>query len=191
MINIKKFYEFLRGFKWSNQQIDVAHNCLIFGAVLSSKPDNVLELGMGGGYVTTAMLCALNYNGKPFQLTSVDNWHDWKGKEPSHAAGLRKQGVNIVVEDEGRFVRNQPDWKYDFIVLDGDHHRGGEWAEDILRIIHPGGLMFVHDVNMEAYPSLKRYVELSKDYGMSHFIFSKNSRQGEQCNRGLLMAVRR
>jgi len=186
MINIENFYKFLGEYKGTGQQIDVAHNCLIFGVALSSKPENVLELGIGSGYVTRAILYALKFNGKG-KLTSVDNWHDWKGKEPAHIEGLRKQNVNVVVMDEGRFVKSQPDNSYDFLISDGDHHRAGGWAKDVFRIVKAGGIIFVHDVSKGGYSSLRRYAELSKEKRLAHFIFSKSSRKRERCNRGLLM----
>lgn len=188
MINIESFYKFLCYYRRGKTEIDLVHSCLIFGTVLSQKPERALELGIGNGYATMSILHALKHNtvGK---LTSVDNWCDWAGREPSHIEGLRKLGVNVIVMEEGDFVRSQPDNSYNFLLSDGSHRHAHEWAVDVFRIIKPGGVMFFHDIKSEAYPGLRIYTELCKERELSYFIFSKNSREDERCNRGLLMAV--
>ncbi len=188
MDNIEKFYKYISSYKCGHREIDLAHNCLVFGAVLSSKPTRALELGIGEGYATRAIMYALKYNQKG-RLTSVDNWHDWKGREPSHIDGLRRLGVRVCAPvDEGDFVRSQPDNSYDFLMSDGSHKHAGEWAEDVFRIMKPGSVMFFHDVNSDR-PSLKRYLELSKEMGLFHFMFSENSLESEKCGRGLFMVI--
>lgn len=188
MVNIEKFYKYLCGHERDRVEIDLVHNCLIFGAVLSSKPTNALELGIGKGYATRAILYALKYN-QIGKLTSVDNWHDWKGEEPGHIDSLRKLGVNVVAPiDEGDFVRSQHDNSYDFLMSDGSHRHTGEWAEDVFRIMRPDSMMFFHDVSGK-HDSPKRYIELSKEKNLSHFIFSKSSLATEGCEYGLLMVV--
>jgi len=186
--NIEMFYRFICFYKRGRKEIDLAHNCLIFGAVLSSKPKKALELGIGNGYATMSILSALKYNGIG-TLTSVDNWQDWDGKEPKHIEGLRRMGVNVIEMDEGDFVRNQPDNSYDFLLSDADHTNSGDWAKDVFRIMKPESFMFFHDV--EGYDSPKKYVKLCKEKGLAHFVFSKNSLEDEQCNFGMLMAINR
>jgi hypothetical protein len=84
--------------------VDLAHNALLLGAVASLKPDEVLELGLGAGYTSGAILQALTWNRKG-RLTIVDNWYDWQGWEPPHAQPLREAGVRIVICDEESFVK--------------------------------------------------------------------------------------
>lgn len=190
MINIEEFYKYLCNHERGRVEIDLVHNCLIFGAVLSSKPTNALELGIGKGYATRAILYALKYN-QIGKLTSVDNWQDWKGREPGHIDNLRDLGVNVVAPiGEGEFVRSQPDNSYDFLMSDGSHRHAGEWAEDVFRIMKPNSIMFFHDVNSKfPFDSPKRYIELSKEKNLPHFIFSKSSLESEECEHGLLMVI--
>lgn len=188
VINIEKFYKFLCDYKCSHIEIDLVHNCLIFGTVLSSKPTNALELGIGKGYATKAILYALKYN-QVGKLTSVDDWRDWNGKEPGHINDLKSLGVNVVAPiDEGDFVRSQPDNSYDFLMSDGSHRHAGEWAEDIFRIMKSDSIMFFHDIRC---PSPKRYIELSEKMNLPYFIFSKSSLPNESCGLGLLMVINR
>lgn len=188
MINIEKFYRYICDYKCGHKEIDLAHNCLLFGAVLASKPEYALELGIGNGYATRAILYAMKYN-QTGLLTSVDNWHDWKGREPAHIEELRNLGVNVEAPiDEGDFVRNQLNDSFDFLMSDGSHKHAGEWAEDIFRIMKPNSVMFFHDVNSDR-PSLKRYLKLSEEMGLPHFMFSKNSLDNEKCGRGLFVVI--
>src|SRR6266852_2518006 len=102
--------------------IDLAHNVFLVGAVLARKPERVLELGVGSGYVTNSLMHAMRFNRKG-KLTSVDNWFDWKGAEPAFVPPLRAAGVSVVVCGEEEFVRSAPDDPYDLLVSDADHFR--------------------------------------------------------------------
>ncbi len=44
--------------------IDLAHNVFLVGALLARKPDNLLELGVGSGYVTHSLLHGMRFNRK-------------------------------------------------------------------------------------------------------------------------------
>src|ERR1700737_3863644 len=97
MHELAPYFHLLSSFDNSNVvAIDLAHNVFLVGAVLARKPERVLELGIGSGYVTTSLLHALRFNRKG-RLTSVDNWFDWGGAEPAFVAPLRTAGVNVVV----------------------------------------------------------------------------------------------
>ena len=75
-----------------NQAMDKAHIQFIIGLVSAMKPQRVLELGIGSGFLTNSLIYALNYN-QAGRLTSVDNWHDTAGREPDIADEIRKAGV--------------------------------------------------------------------------------------------------
>ena len=129
MHELALYFSLLSSFNNANHvAIDLAHNVFVVGAVLSRKPENVLELGIGSGYVTNSLLHAIHFNRKG-QLTSVDNWCDWNGAQPPFASPLRAAGVNIVVSGEEEFVRSAADDAYDFLVSDADHFRSSAWLD--------------------------------------------------------------
>ena len=62
MENIRSYCNYITDFKRINGvSIDMCHNILIFGLVVSSKPERALELGIGRGYVTNSIMSALKY----------------------------------------------------------------------------------------------------------------------------------
>jgi predicted O-methyltransferase YrrM len=166
--------------------MDLAHNALLLGAVASLKPDAVLELGVGAGYTSGAILQALAWNQKG-RLTIVDNWHDWRGREPPHAQQLREAGARIVIRDEESFVKRCKANTYDVLVSDADHSRSHLWLDQHLRIVRPGGLMFFHDTANPAFPNLARILEGVQERKLWHYHFTASSRPDERCHRGLLM----
>ena len=42
--------------------IDSAHGMLILGCLMSSKSKNILEIGIGTGFITNMLLNAIEYN---------------------------------------------------------------------------------------------------------------------------------
>jgi predicted O-methyltransferase YrrM len=186
-------FRFVEQFKDStNMSMDRAHAAFIVGAILAQKPWNVLELGVGTGYVTGCMAHALMYNQRG-RLTSVDNWVDWKGKkEPSHVARYRKLGVKIVNMGEEEFVRKSRTDAWDMLVSDADHPHSHTWLDEHLRIVRNGGLMYFHDTNQpQKYPGLATIEGELKKRGITCVHFCRSSRADEKCERGLLFAVNR
>jgi predicted O-methyltransferase YrrM len=161
----------------------------LVGAVLARKPERVLELGMGSGYVTSSLLHALRYNRKG-SLTSVDNWFDWNGVEPPFAANLRAQGATVVTSGEEDFVRLAPDDAYDLLVSDADHFKSGGWLDQHLRIVAHDGFLFFHDTNQpRMFPSLATIEGQIRERGLPHFHFKGSSRPDERCQRGWLFVI--
>ncbi len=167
--------------------IDRAHAFFIVGCVLAQKPETVVELGVGSGYLTRLLLAAIEYNGIG-TLVSVDNWIDWQGHEPPIAQQLRTEGASIVVSEERTWCEQRETGSVDCLVVDSDHLHGGEWVQEHLRIVRPGGLLFFHDTNAPSYPSLKETVKAV--CGLSHIHFTTSSRPEERCQRGLLFVIR-
>ena len=171
---------------WS---IDNAHVMYIAGAVLSKKPENILEIGIGSGYVTTNLFYSLKYNGRG-TLTCVDNWHDWDGKEPKHIKLMEKSGIKIINESEKEFVKNCADNMFDFLVSDGDHHNSGTWINEYLRIIQNNGFMFFHDTNLkDDYPNLQLIEKRIKELNLFHYHFKISTRNDEECENGILFVI--
>jgi len=54
-------------------KVDKAHAETIKGLIYGQKPTKVLELGLGGGESTEAILHALTYNNQYYEYTLVDN----------------------------------------------------------------------------------------------------------------------
>src|SRR5262245_248985 len=121
MQELKQYFEMLPQFVGNVRAVDLAHNMFLFGCVVARKPRHVLEMGMGTGYVTGSLVHALNYN-RVGDLTCVDNWFDWGGREPEGIAQVRAAGVRVVAPmDENAFLRSAPDNAYDLVVSDADH----------------------------------------------------------------------
>jgi predicted O-methyltransferase YrrM len=184
------FFNLVLGFDHRNlTAIDCAHNIFVIGAVLSKKPRNVLELGIGTGYLTMSLVHALRYN-QTGQLTSVDNWLDTHGLEPKLAAELRAAGVRVVCSSEGEFVHQAPTDAYDFLISDADHYSSASWLDQHIRIVEHDGLMFFHDTNLPSvFPGLAMLEARVKKLGLPYYHFKQNSREDENCYRGMLFVI--
>jgi predicted O-methyltransferase YrrM len=184
------FFNLVLGFDHRNPiAIDCGHNILVIGAVLSKKPLNVLELGIGTGYLTMSLVHALKYN-QTGQLTSVDNWFDTHGLEPKLAAELRAAGVRVVCSTEEEFVHQAPTDAYDFLISDADHYNSGNWLDQHIRIVEHDGLMFFHDTNLAGvFPGLATLETRVKELGLPYYHFKQNSREDENCHRGMLFVI--
>ena len=170
--------------------IDIPHGVLILGALMSSKPQSIVELGIGTGFVTSLIFQGIEYNNTG-ELTCVDNLHDFGGHlKPEILEKLKKTNAKILAPmQEKEFVYQAENNSYDFLVSDADHFHAGDWAEEIFRIMKPDSFMFFHDVNPRDFPNLMRYKTLSDELGKPNFLFTKCSRNDEICERGLLMVV--
>ena len=186
------YFAFLQEFGPNPVAIDVAHNLFLIGALVARKPERVLELGIGSGYVTRSLLHGLRYNRRG-TLTSVDNFMDWKGAEPPYVREFREMGAEIVApREEKEFVHATPTDAYDFMVSDADHSRSGTWIDQHLRIVRHDGFMFFHDTNHQTkYKSLKLIGKRIRELGLPYYHFTENSRPDERCDRGWLFAINR
>lgn len=175
----------------SKAAIDSAHGMLILGALMSSKSKNVLEIGIGTGFITNMLLNAIEYN-KIGHLTSVDNFHDLGGNLPNQTLDIlkTKQNIKIIAPmEEKDFVFSCEENSFDFLVSDGDHLHAGEWVDQIFKIMKPDSIMFFHDVNNPGYLNLRNYKTRSDELGKPNFLFKESSRSDEDCHRGILMVV--
>lgn len=170
--------------------LDLSHNILLFGAVLSAKPKSVLELGVGTGYVTKSLLYALAYNGVG-KLTCVDALIDSGGKVPFHYQELKDMGANIIISTEKDFTLAQQRESFDFLVSDADHKGAVNYLPQTIEMMQPGSVMFFHDTNESRFPGLMKIEDRLRKMDIECHQFDQVSREDERCNRGWLMAFKK
>jgi hypothetical protein len=191
MENLVDYFNHILNFDHSlPAAIDPGHNLFLIGAVLSKKPLNVLELGIGSGNLTLSLIYALRYNGKG-SLTCVDNWFDWGGVEPEGIDKIRAAGVKVVAPvSEEEFVRQCPADTYDFLISDADQFLSGLWIDEHLRITKHSGFMFFRNTNRkDDLPNLQLIEKRIKQLGLFYYHFTEESRPDERCSSGWLFAI--
>lgn len=171
--------------------VDECHAELLRGLVMSLKPERVLELGYGTGRCTRAVLEGLRYN-RIGKLTLVDNWWDFGGTFPTITEIMTGDDVTIITSNESAYVHSCPSDSFDLIVSDADHQHAGEWFDQYIRICRNGGMIVAHDTANTEYPGLAMMKVKATAAGLPWWEFSKSSREGERCWRGLtLFGVRK
>jgi glycosyltransferase involved in cell wall biosynthesis len=191
MENLRQYFDHILTFDHSSSSpIDRCHNLFLIGAILSKKPDNVLELGIGTGYVTSSVIYALRYNEKG-KLTCVDNWFDWGGQEPEGIERFRSAGVRVVAPvSEAEFVKQCPSDTYDFMISDADPFLSGLWIDEHLRITSDKGFMFFRNTNRaDDLPNLALIEKRLQELGLFYYHFTEQSRSDEHCHSGWLFAI--
>ena len=168
--------------------IDKNHALQILGSVVSKKPENILEVGIGTGFITKTLFYGILYNniGK---LTCVDNWYDFGGVVPNGIEELEDAGINIINSNEYDFVKTCKDNTYDFLVSDGDHHNSGTWVDEYLRIVKNDGFMYFHDTNNKYFKNMGLVESRIKELNIPYFQFKTKTRTDENCDIGLLFAI--
>lgn len=183
---LARYFECLRDFENNERAIDVAHNFFLAAAVMAKKPDTILELGVGTGFATFALVTAVQFNGKG-HITAVDNWADWNGKEPEFTAHMRADGVEIVTATEHEFLKASPSDQYDILISDADHYNSGHWLDEHLRVARHDAFLFFHDTNSPKWPSLVTIPQRLSH--LPHYHFRECSRPDERCDRGWLFVI--
>jgi len=194
MKNLANYINFIESIynknPYKDAGIDICHAFLLFGIILSQKPKNILELGIGTGVGSETILNALKYNQQEYIYDALDNLHDLGGNlSNDYINRLKENKVNIIISDEKSYVEKCENNKYDLIISDADHLNAGDWVEHIIRISKNNGIIFCHDVSSEGFPSLKKYIHYVKDNSIPHYLFNSSSRQDEKCERGWLMII--
>lgn len=179
-MNLKHIEEY----ETNNTSIDRSHCVLISGTVLSLKPKLILELGVGSGFLSQAILNAIKYNncGK---LISVDNWQDFNGIAQYES----KDSWTIVNNNEHDYIKSQKENTYDMIISDADHSNSHNWLKSIINISTNNSILFFHDTNNKNFPNLMKIESEIKKMKLASFHFMKNSLNTERCDRGLLMVI--
>jgi predicted O-methyltransferase YrrM len=181
--------------------VDDCHLEFVKGLIKSHKPKNILELGVGSGKTTVAIVDAVKYNEtgdilpgyETPTVTLVDNWHDWGGTRPKCADELGTK-VKLVEKDELNFVFGCRE-RYDFIFSDADHWNTDKWFDYVYdRLLEENGVLMYHDVSLPEnfpqgelrFPNLTNILMKCKQRGISHVHFDRSSLKTERCYRGLL-----
>jgi len=174
-----------------NIKIDTAHAMCITGLVVANKPRSILEIGLGGGRSTDAILAGIDYNQLPYYYTLVDNWLDWNGVRPAEVLAPYEGRLKVVDSDEKDFVFSTTE-RFDFIMSDGDHYLTDQWFDHVYdNLLNRNGILVYHDINLfnepGSFPNLARIYHRCVQLGLPHHLFNTNSLPGEQCQRGLLV----
>lgn len=170
-------------------KIDTAHADLVYGLIVSSKPSNILELGLGGGKSADAIIKGIEYNENSPKFTIVDNWLDFDFQIPEGVVEKYSKHANIITSDEHDFVFACKE-KFDFIFSDADHYNTDQWFEYVFEnLLANNGILIYHDINLfeDSFANLRSIYSKTLEKGYSHFLFNKNSKTNERCHRGLLV----
>jgi predicted O-methyltransferase YrrM len=166
--------------------IDDNHVQLIKSLVMCNKPKTILEIGIGSGIVTKAVIDASRYNNISTFITCVDNFLDWGGKPPVGLVDLLNECTSFVRSNEKDFIYSTAE-KYDFIVSDADHQHTHEWVSKTYDLLNTGGILIYHDVTNKEYPNLYEIVRYVQRYNINHVLLNRSSLPNERCERGLLV----
>jgi predicted O-methyltransferase YrrM len=183
ILNIKQY-------PFKDASLDFNHLMLLFGTILSQKPTEICEMGIGTGISSLTILAALKYNEKPYNYTCVDNLYDLGGNLPQGMLDMLKdQKVNIVISNEREYLEKCPKDSYDLILSDADHMTGGNNVELFLDALRDNGILFAHDVLNPGYPTLKRYMTVAQERNLPYFVFNQSSLPTEGCKTGFIMIL--
>lgn len=169
----------------SDVQIDECHISLIAALVGAAKPKTILEIGVGTGATTMALVRAANANANEAKVLLVDGFNDWHFKKPEGFDEIRPF-VAFEQAQEKDFVQDaaRQGRKFDFIVSDADHAHTGEWANETVSLVADGGILIFHDAAPHC-PSVMQAVGVAQASGMVSMFFSKKSHPHERCERTL------
>ena len=173
----------------NNVKVDKAHAETIKGLIYGQKPSRVLELGLGGGESTEAILEGLKYNDQQYKYTLVDNWVDYNYIIPEGVLDMYSERINVVTSDEKEFIFSTKE-TYDFIFSDADHYHTNEWFEYVYdNLLEKDGILVYHDINFfeECLLNLREIYYTCEKRNIKFKLFNKNSLADERCHRGLLI----
>jgi predicted O-methyltransferase YrrM len=175
--------------------IDIAHAKLVEGLVVAHKPESVLEIGIGTGRATNAIIAGLLYNSQTCAYTVVDTWADFGDEGQPHGVDTTfTWPINFVTSSERDYVESCMEFykepPFDFIFSDGDHTAAEQWFEEVYYgMLKPQGILIYHDVNIiePHFPNLRQLLFKCQSGMIAHRLFNKNSHQNERCQRGMLV----
>lgn len=120
------------------------------GAVLAflaglQQARSIVEIGTGTGVSGLWMLGAMPTDGV---LTSVDleAEHQRHAREVFAAAGFAPQRFRLIAGQALDVMPRLTDAGYDLVILDGDPRELGDYLDEAIRLVRPGGVLVAHDV---------------------------------------------
>ena len=191
MEHLKHYFDYLAAFDTEEiRSVDRCHNIFLIGSVLSKKPRNILELGIGTGSLTVSMIYALRYNGVG-KLTCVDDWSAWGGQEPAGIDEIRDGGVKMVAPKGGSdYLRECPDASFDMVVADAIHLNSKGVLDQLERVCADNAFVFVRNSNLSGVPSENGGIEgWLKARGNPLYHFTESTRSDEHCEDGWLFSI--
>jgi spermidine synthase len=138
------------------------------------NPKRILQIGLSGG----SWAKALSMYQPLEQLVSVEinkGYLDIIGQYPDHADILHNQKIKLVIDDGRRWLKNNPDEKFDFIISNTIYHWRSnatnmlsiEFMNIAKRHLNPGGLVFIIDTDADevSYTAAHVFSYVSRNFG--------------------------
>jgi glycosyltransferase involved in cell wall biosynthesis len=188
---LKKCFEHILGVEQIEPFVqDTRLSLFLVGAVLSKRPNSVLELGFGLGYLAISLFYALKCN-QHGQITCVDDWDLWGGREPEGIEHVRAAGVQILAPmSKEEFLSSCSSNTYDVIVSDSRALAGGALLNEHLRIATDNALLFFHAGHQrQTATDLRQIRDRVRELGLFHLHFDRASGCAEKDGAEWLLVV--
>lgn len=151
--------------------ISARHAAALYRMVLCEKPELVIETGMGQGFSTLAILCALAQTGG--RLISIDPYEGWESGMQAALFAVRRAGY----AEYHRFIRRRSSEALPFLVAEGTRIQmayvdGSHRFEDVFidfyyldRMLVPGGVIGFNNCGWTDVYRVIRFVQKRRRYG--------------------------
>lgn len=129
---------------------------------------DVLEIGTSDGYSTVWLGDAAEEHGGRVVTVEESPWKADLARHTLVEAELETT-VTLMVEGAERVLSELPDESVDFVFLDADRPAYGRYAEDIVRVLRPGGLWVTDNAISHAaeMTDLMRFAEGLDDWSQA------------------------
>lgn len=120
----------------------------------------VLELGTSNGYSTVWLADAVASNEGSLTSVELDPERTTQAAQNLEKAGLRRV-VDLRIQDAADTLRQSEDGEWDMIFLDAERPAYAGYWPDLVRVLHPRGVLAVdnvlsHAAEVEEFRSLVR-----------------------------------